>query len=133
MKPTENAMSRRTQMARGAGAAVGTFIIATVALALTVTLTGNTELVHGGEAAAGQGFIQMTSAAAFSIASAVMSLVMASVSFVTAAGATVLSLAFGAAGIVGAAVVGLGVVTGPVLLIAAIVILVKRRFFPDVI
>jgi hypothetical protein len=129
-QPTSN---RRSDIAKGAGAAVGTFIVATIALALVVTLTGNTGLVEGGEVAAKGGFVEITSAAAFSIASAVMSLVMAVVSFVTAAGATVLSIAFGAAGIIGAAVIGIGILTGPVLLIGAIAILIKRRFFPDVI
>jgi hypothetical protein len=128
-----NSQDRAARMAHGLGAAVGTFIVATVAMAIGIYLTGG----NGTEVASGSQdpltFFSATNEAAFGVASAVMALVMGLVGLVTAAGTAIVSIALGAFGIVGAVVITAGVVTGPILLVAAVVILVRRRFFPDVI
>ncbi|NNU16738.1 hypothetical protein HK107_10430 [Parvularcula sp. ZS-1/3] len=121
------------RIAHGLGAAVGAFMVATLGLSIAIYLTGDSSLAEAGLVPSEMGMFEVTSAAAYGIASAVMSLVMGLVGMVTAAGAAIIGLAVGAVGIVGAVVVGLGIITGPLLLVAGIGVLIKRRFFPDVI
>lgn len=125
--------ARQASIAHGLGAAVGGFLVGTLAIAVTIYLTGGETVAQGTSGRADLSLFEVTNAAAFSMASAVVSLVMGLIGMVTAAGAAILGLAVGAAGVAGAVVVGLGVVTGPVLLAAAIGLVIKRRFFPDVI
>lgn len=124
---------RPARIAHGLGAAVGAFFVGTLGIAITIYLTGGQALAEGTTPAADMSFFEVTNAAAFSMASAVVSLIMGLVGMITAAGAAIVGLAVGAVGIAGAIVVGLGVVTGPLLLAGAIGVLIKRRFFPDVI
>lgn len=125
--------ARQAKIAHGLGAAVGAFFVGTLAIAVTIYLTGGEVLADSHAAPADMSIFEVTNAAAFSMASAVVSLVMGLVGMITAAGAAIVGLAVGAIGIAGAVVVGLGVITGPLLLAAAIGVLIKRRFFPDVI
>ena len=125
--------ARQARIAHGLGAAVGAFLVGTLGIAITIYLTGGEMLAEGSSGAADLSLFEVTNAAAFSMASAVVSLVMGLIGMITAAGAAILGLAVGAVGVAGAVVVGLGVVTGPLLLAAAIGIVIKRRFFPDVI
>ncbi|MEE4208339.1 MAG: hypothetical protein V2I43_03620 [Parvularcula sp.] len=120
-------------IAYGLGAAVGTFFIATVAMAVAIYVTGSDHAGMQHAATSDFALFELTSSAAFSVASAVVSLVVGLIGLVTAAGATVMGLAVGALGVVGAVIVTVGMVSGPVLILFAIGILVKRRFFPDVI
>lgn len=123
----------RAAIAQGLGAAVGSFLVGTLALSVIVTLTADRTLAEAGVVPGDLGMFEMTSGAAYGIASAVMALVMGLIGMITAGIAALFGLAIGAVGIAGAVVVGLGVVTGPILLVAGITILIKRRFFPDVI
>lgn len=124
---------RRARIAHGLGAAVGAFVVATIGLSIAIYLTGGETLASNDFAPHGMSFFEVTGQAAFGIASAVMSLVLGFVGVLTATVATIVSVALGALGIVGAVVVTAGVVTGPILMIGAIAILIKRRYFPDVI
>lgn len=123
----------RARIAHGLGAAVGAFLVGTLGLAVTFYITGDAAFGEGAMAQDQMNFFELTHAAAFGVASTVMSLLMGMIGMVTAAGAAIIGLAVGAVGIAGAVVVGLGVITGPLLLAAAIGLLIKRRFFPDVI
>jgi hypothetical protein len=125
--------SNGARVAHGLGAAVGTFFVATVAMAVGIYVGGGEDLAQRSAGADEFALFELTSSAAFSVASAVMSLIFGLVGFVTAAGAAVIGLAVGALGIAGAVVVTVGMVTGPVLILLAAGLLVKRRFFPDVI
>lgn len=124
---------RRARIAHGAGAAVGAFFVATLVIAVGITLTGGEQLAEAGSSTPGMGMFEATTTAAYGLAAAVMSLTMGLAGMITATGAAIISLAIGAIGIAGAVIVGLGVVTGPVLLAAAIGLFIKRRFYPDVI
>ena len=124
---------RRPNIAHGLGAAVGAFLIGTLGIAVTIYLTGGETLADGGSSSGAMNLFEVTNAAAFSMASAVVGLVMGLIGMITATGAAIVGLAAGAAGVAGAVVVGLGVITGPLLLATAIGIVIKRRFFPDVI
>ncbi|GGY54145.1 hypothetical protein [Parvularcula lutaonensis] len=123
----------RARIAHGLGAAVGAFLVGTLGLAVTFYITGHAAIGETAVAVEELSFLELTNAAAFGVASTVVSLLMGLVGMVTAAGAAIIGLAVGAVGIAGALVVGLGVITGPLLLAGAIGILIKRRFFPDVI
>ncbi|MEM1380143.1 MAG: hypothetical protein AAGH41_05915 [Pseudomonadota bacterium] len=131
MKETDD--RRRSRIAYGLGAGVGAFVVGTVGLSLAIYLTGGETVAQSAVAVDEMGMFEVTSAAAFGVASVVISLVMGLIGLVTAAGTAVIGLAFGALGIAGAVVIGAGVVTGPILLAAALYIVIKRRFYPDVI
>lgn len=119
--------------AHGLGAAVGAFIVATFGLSLGIVLMAGDGAAMPGLTVNDMGMVELTGAAAVGVASAVMSLVMGLLGLITAAAATLISLAAGAAGIVGAVIIGVGVLTGPLLLVGMIVVFIKRRFYPDII
>ncbi|MEM9840601.1 MAG: hypothetical protein AAF830_15790 [Pseudomonadota bacterium] len=124
---------RGARIAHGLGAAVGAFVVGTIGLSVAIYLTGGESVANSPVAVDEMGMFEVTSAAAFGMASAVMSLLMGLIGAVTAAGAAIISLALGALGIAGALVVGAGIVTGPILLGIGLFVLIKRRFYPDVI
>lgn len=125
--------SRGARIAHGLGAAVGAFFVGTIGLSVAIYVTGGDSVANSPVAVDEMGMFEVTSAAAFGVASAVMSLLMGLIGAVTATGAAILGLAVGALGIAGAIVIGAGFVTGPILLAIGLYILVKRRFYPDVI
>ena len=124
---------RAARIAHGLGAAVGAFVVGTVGLSVAIYLTGGKHVTNSPVAVDEMGMFEVTSAAAFGVASAVVSLLMGLIGIVTATGAAIMGLAVGALGIAGAVIVGAGIVTGPVLLAIALFIVIKRRFYPDVI
>lgn len=124
---------KRARVAHGLGAAVGAFLVGTLGLSIVIYVAGGDTVAASPAAVDEMKLFEVTSAAAFGVASAVVSLMMGLIGVITATGATLLSLALGALGIVGALVIGVGIVTGPILLAIAIGILLKRRFYPDVI
>ncbi|WOI54011.1 hypothetical protein [Parvularcula sp. LCG005] len=77
--------------------------------------------------------LELTSGAAVGIVGAFIGVGAAAVGALVTLVAGVLSVGFGAFGIVVGMIVALGVVTGPILLIGLIGILIKRRYWPDVI
>ncbi|MEO1042278.1 MAG: hypothetical protein AAFX52_08310 [Pseudomonadota bacterium] len=124
---------QRSRMAHGAGAAVGAFVVVTVAISAVVYVMG-LEVYAGGDAPlASVSFLDTTSAAAFGVASGVVSLVLGLFGVLIGTVAAMLSVAFGTLGLAAGFLVAAGVFAGPVLLVAAIAVVVKRRYFPDVI
>ncbi|MEM0929013.1 MAG: hypothetical protein AAGI89_06960 [Pseudomonadota bacterium] len=126
-------ITRRSRIAHGAGAAVGAFMIVTFAISVVVYATGSEIYAGAGSALAAPSFLDATSAAAFGVASGVVSLVLGMFGVLFGTVAAMLSVAFGAFGLMAGFVVAAGVFAGPLLLVAAIAVLVKRRYFPDVI
>lgn len=124
---------QRSRIAHGAGAAVGAFMIVTFAISLVVYTTGNS-VFAGSEVAVGTpNFLDTTGTAAYGVASGVVSLVFGIFGVLFGTVAAMLSVAFGAFGLVVGFVLAAGIFAGPVLLVGAIAVLVKRRYFPDVI
>jgi len=127
------ANQRRARISHGLGAAVGAFVVGTIGLSVATYVAGGDAVAASGAAGNEMGMFELTSGAAIGMAAAVISLVMGLIGMITAMGAAIVGLAFGAVGIAGAVIVGAGIVTGPILLIAGLVVLIKRRFYPDVI
>ncbi|MEO1658356.1 MAG: hypothetical protein AAFR65_11580 [Pseudomonadota bacterium] len=125
--------TQRSRIAHGAGAAVGAFMIVTLAISVVIYATGG-EVYASTEPTIGSfSFLDTTGAAAFGVASGVVSLVFGVFSVLFGTVAAMLSVAFGAFGLIAGFLLALGVFAGPVLLVGAIGVMVKRRFFPDVI
>ncbi|NRA30178.1 MAG: hypothetical protein HRU11_07930 [Parvularculaceae bacterium] len=127
------AEDRRARVAHGLGAAVGAFVVGTIGLSVAIYVTGGETVAANGFTGDEMGMFEVTSSAAVGMAAAVIQLVMGLIGMITAMGAAIFGLAIGAIGIAGAVIVGAGIVTGPILLLAGLVILIKRRFYPDVI
>ncbi|MEM7739783.1 MAG: hypothetical protein AAF225_03165 [Pseudomonadota bacterium] len=126
-------VNHRSRIAHGAGAAVGAFVVVTVAISAVVYVMG-LDIYAGGEAPlASVSFLDTTSAAAFGVASGIVSLVFGLFGVLIGTVAAMLGVAFGTLGLAAGFLVAAGVFAGPVLLVIAIGLMVKRRYFPDVI
>lgn len=78
-------------------------------------------------------FMELTGGTAAGIFGAVFALGMAAFGGIGTLVAAIVGAGFGVFGAIIGLVVAIGVVTGPLLLVAMIAILIKRRFWPDVI
>lgn len=78
-------------------------------------------------------FFEVTGGVAMGVVAAVFGLGAAAIGAVGALVAAIIGASFGLFGLVLGGIVLIGVVTGPVLLITIIAILIKRRYWPDVI
>lgn len=124
---------RQAKVAHGLGAAVGAFVVGTIGLSVAIYVTGGQTAAANGFSGDEMGMFDVTTIAAVGMATAVIQLVMALIGMVTAMGTAIFGLAVGAIGIAGAVIVGAGIISGPILLLAGLVILIKRHFYPDVI
>lgn len=78
-------------------------------------------------------FFEVTSGAALGVLGAVLALGAAAFGAVGALIAAIIATCVGALGLILGSVVVIGVLTGPLLLVAAVGLLIKRHFWPDVI
>ena len=133
VKRNSDEFARRARIAHGAGAAVGAFIITTLGLAIAMSVVGaGNELVQM-RAADSSNALTLTSQAAFGVSNAILGMVVGMFSLAGATLATAVSMAIGALGLALGLIIAVGVITGPLLMVGAIVVLVRRRYFPDVI
>lgn len=78
-------------------------------------------------------FFEVTGGAAMGILGAVAGLGIAAVGAVGTLAAAMIGASIGIFGLILGSVVAIGVVTGPILLVTVVAILIKRKFWPDVI
>lgn len=78
-------------------------------------------------------FIEVTSGTALGVLGALIGVVAAAVGAVLALIAAIIGAVVGATGVILGGLVVIGIVTGPVLLVVMIGMVIKRRYWPDVI
>ncbi|MEM9810205.1 MAG: hypothetical protein AAF788_03170 [Pseudomonadota bacterium] len=124
---------RRSRIAHGAGAAVGAFIVATLGLAVGIYAMSQGSQLADLEAVGSVDVFAVTSYAAFGVASAILGFVVGLFSLAGVTLAAFFSIVIGTLGLALGMLIAVGVITGPLLLIGAIVVLVRRRYYPDII
>ncbi|MBB4658275.1 hypothetical protein [Parvularcula dongshanensis] len=123
--------SRRMRAALTTGSVV--FGILTVTLIVAAYRFGEGVVYIDGRTISDLSFLEVTGGAAAGAAGVLVGLGAALVGLVAAVLATVLSLALATVGVGFGLFLTLGVVTGPILLAVIIGVLIKRRYWPDVI
>lgn len=134
-KTTPQSASKRDRRRKVAvfGPALAAFSIATGAAAMAAYRFGEGVIYVGDRTISDLTFFEVTGNAALGVLGAVIALAAAAVGAVGALIATIVGVSVGFLGLVLGAVVAIGVVTGPVLLVTLVAILIKRRYWPDVI
>jgi len=115
------------------GPVLAAFGIVTLASAVAAYRFGEGVIHIEGQTFSDLTFFEVTGGAALSVLGAVFALAAAGVGAVGALVMAVIGASVGVFGLAIGAVVVIGVVTGPVLLVTVAAILIKRRFWPDVI
>ncbi|MEM1409214.1 MAG: hypothetical protein AAGG79_00540 [Pseudomonadota bacterium] len=123
----------RNPVAYGLGAAAGSFIVGTVALSVAIYLFGMDASDQQAFSGSEMDMFNVTSNAAFGMASAVVGLLMGLLGAVTAVGALVMGIGISFLGLAGAIIVAAGIIAGPILLATGVYVVIKRRYYPDVI
>lgn len=115
------------------GPMAAAFVLLTVATVVAAYRFGEGVVYIGDRTISDFNLFEVTGGAALGVLGMAAGLVAAALGAVTALMATIVSVAMGALGIVIGTLVVVGMVTGPILLVAVLGVLIKRRYWPDVI
>lgn len=113
--------------------ALGTFAALTGVLVVAAYQFGEGIVFFNDRTISDMNFLEVTGGAALGALGAVVAIVLAAVSAILAVITAAIGVSVGTLGVVVALFVAVGVVTGPVLLIGIVAMMIKRRYWPDVI
>lgn len=130
---TAHGKSSKGRVLAIAGPILTVFAILTAGVTIAAYRFGEGVIYLNDRTISDMNMFEVTGGAAVGVLGIIAGLAATIVGAVVALAATILGLSVGALGLALGVVVTVGVLTGPILLIGLIIVLVRRRYWPDVI